>query len=711
MLKKIIIPFMKRNYKIILSLLLVVSILVGFQLKNNNDPEKDRILIGLLRYVLTNGHYEPSDINDAFSEEVFTSFIESVDPAKRFFIQSDIDEFAQHKTLIDDQIKTENLSFYFTVHLRLMQRMLESKAYYKEILQHPFDFNVDETIDVNFENQPYAKNQLELIKVWQKQLKHSTIVRLHDKLEDELEKKKNDSLYVAKSFAELEKEARESTLKNLDDFFSFMDDLDHTDWFANYINSIAENFDPHTSYLAPKAKKRFDISMAGKLEGIGAVLQKRNDYTRVVEVVSGGPAWRAGELEVGDLILKVAQGNEPPLDIVGMRLDDAIEFIKGKKGTEARLTIKKVDGTIKVISIIRDIVEIEETFVKSTLVNYQDKKYGVINLPKFYIDFDEKSYRNSATDMAKEVERLKQENVEGLVIDLRDNGGGSLETAIDIAGLFIAEGPVVQVKYRGEKPMIKNDTDKRIFWNGPLVVLVNELSASASEIFAAAMQDYNRAVIIGSKQTFGKGTVQNLLPLNNYYRYKDDLGALKVTIQKFYRVNGGSTQLNGVNSDVALPDRYTYMDFGERDQKKPLVWDKIAEAKYQPWNNYDNLKEVILKSNYRVANNPHFNLIDENAKWLKKNQDETTVSLKYSTFKNDVENHKQKSKKFESIANYSNNLTFSSPTYELPLIEKDSILSKKREVWHKSLSKDIYVEEALHVLSELKIKRNLLVKN
>ncbi len=711
MLKKIIIPFMKRNYKIILSLLLVVSILVGFQLKNDNDPEKDRILIGLLRYVLTNGHYEPSDINDAFSEEVFTSFIESVDPAKRFFIQSDIDEFAQHKTLIDDQIKTENLSFYFTVHLRLMQRMLESKAYYKEILQHPFDFNVDETIDVNFENQPYAKNQLELIKVWQKQLKHSTMVRLHDKLEDELEKKKNDSLYVAKSFAELEKEARESTLKNLDDFFSFMDDLDHTDWFANYINSIAENFDPHTSYLAPKAKKRFDISMAGKLEGIGAVLQKRNDYTRVVEVVSGGPAWRAGELEVGDLILKVAQGNEPPLDIVGMRLDDAIEFIKGKKGTEARLTIKKVDGTIKVISIIRDIVEIEETFVKSTLVNYQDKKYGVINLPKFYIDFDEKSYRNSATDMAKEVERLKQENVEGLVIDLRDNGGGSLETAIDIAGLFIAEGPVVQVKYRGEKPMIKNDTDKRIFWNGPLVVLVNELSASASEIFAAAMQDYNRAVIIGSKQTFGKGTVQNLLPLNNYYRYKDDLGALKVTIQKFYRVNGGSTQLNGVNSDVALPDRYTYMDFGERDQKKPLVWDKIAEAKYQPWNNYDNLKEVILKSNYRVANNPHFNLIDENAKWLKKNQDETTVSLKYSTFKNDVENHKQKSKKFESIANYSNNLTFSSPTYELPLIEKDSILSKKREVWHKSLSKDIYVEEALHVLSELKIKRNLLVKN
>lgn len=702
---------MKRYYKIILSLLLVVSILVGFQLKNDNDPEKDRILIGLLRYVLTNGHYEPSDINDAFSEEVFTSFIESVDPAKRFFLQSDIDEFAQQKTLIDDQIKTENLSFYFMVHLRLMQRMLESKAYYKEILQHPFDFNIDETIDVNFENQPYAKNQNELIKIWQKQLKHSTMVRLHERLDDEIENKKKDSLYVPKSFAILEKESRESTLKNLDDFFEFTDELDHTDWFSNYINSIAENFDPHTTYLAPKAKRRFDISMAGKLEGIGAVLQKRNDYTRVVEVVSGGPAWRAGDLEVGDLILKVAQGNEPPLDIVGMRLDDAIEFIKGKKGTEARLTIKKVDGSVKVISIIRDIVEIEETFVKSSVVKYQDKTYGVINLPKFYIDFEEKSFRNSATDMAREVERLKQENVEGLIIDLRDNGGGSLETAIDIAGLFIAEGPIVQVKYRGEKPMIKSDSDKRIFWNGPLVVLVNELSASASEIFAAAMQDYNRAVIIGSKQTFGKGTVQNLLPLNNYYRYKDDLGALKVTIQKFYRVNGGSTQLNGVNSDVALPDRYTYMEFGERDQKKPLVWDKIPEAKYQPWNNYENLKDVILKSNYRVSTNPHFNLIDENAKWLKKNQEETVVNLNYDLFKKDVAIHKQESKKFESISKYNNNLTFNSPTYELPIIEKDSILSKKREVWHKNLSKDIYVEEALQVLSELKIKRNLLVKN
>ncbi|MDO9262011.1 MAG: carboxy terminal-processing peptidase, partial [Flavobacteriaceae bacterium] len=647
----------KRTYKIFISLLLVVSFLVGFQSINNNDPEKDRILIGLLRYVLTNGHYQPQTINDEFSIQVFNRFTESVDPAKRFFIQADLDEFSEQKTLIDDQIKVENITFYNIVQERLMIRMKEAKGFYKDLLAQPFDFNTLETIDVDFEKQPYATNQNELIHVWKKQLKHSTLVRLHEKLEEEIEKKNKDSLYVSKSFDVLEIEAREATLKNLNEFFDFMDELDHTEWFSNYINSIAESFDPHTSYLAPKIKKRFDISMAGKLEGIGAILQKRNDFTRVVEIVSGGPAWRAGELEVGDIILKVAQGNQEPLDIVGMRLDDAIEFIKGKKGTEARLTIKKIDGTVKIISIIRDIVEIEETFVKSTIVNYNGKPYGLINLPKFYIDFEEKSFRNSATDMAKEVERLKQENVEGFIIDLRDNGGGSLETAIDIAGLFITEGPIVQVKYRGEEPMIKSDTDKKIAWDGPLVLLVNELSASASEIFAAAMQDYKRAVIVGSKQTFGKGTVQNLLPLNNYYRYNDDLGALKITIQKFYRVNGGSTQLKGVNSDVALPDRYTYMEFGERDQKNPLVWDKIKEVKYQTWNNYENLNDVIIKSNHRVSLNADFKLIDEYAKWMKKNKDETVVSLKYDLFKKDVENHKEISKKFDVLTKYKNNLS------------------------------------------------------
>ena len=360
-----------------------------------------------------------------------------------------------------------------------------------------------------------------------------------------------------------------------------------------------------------------DITGTHKLEGIGARLQKKNDYVKVSELISGGPAWKQGELEVGDLIIKVAQGNEEPIDIIGMRLDDAIEYIKGKKGTEVKLTLKKVDGTIKVISIIRDVVEIEETFVKSSVVTKDGRTFGVIYLPKFYIDFDERNYRNSATDMAREIERLKKENVEGLVLDLRYNGGGSLQTAIEISGLFIEKGPIVQVKYRDRDADVKKDRDPKIKWDGPLVVLVNELSASASEIFAAAMQDYGRAIIIGGKQTFGKGTVQSVLDLNKYHNLKEDIGALKMTIQKFYRINGGSTQLEGVHSDIMLPSRYSYMNIGERDLDNPLKFDKVPQANYTLWNNYQNFNQAVENSKKRIANNNHFKLIDNYAKWLK----------------------------------------------------------------------------------------------
>ena len=714
---------MKKKYKIIFPIIIVAGMLFGFQIANKPDPEKDKILIGLVRYALKQGHYEPHAIDDAFSEKVFTDFIDALDPYKRFFLQSDIDEFSKYKNLIDDQIKSEDLSFYNVVMERFDQRVLESQGYYREILQNPFDFNKEDSFDVDYDKKVYAASSSELIKNWQHQLKVSTLSRLHEKIQLQETMTKNVASteedtegevakeVTIKSFEELEKESREAASKSLDDLYTVMAELDDTDWFSIFINTMTIQFDPHTNYFAPKDKKRFDQTMAGKLEGIGARLQKRDDYTRVAELISGGPAWRGGELEVGDLILKVGQADEMPVDIVGMRLDDAIEYIKGKKGTEVRLTVKKIDGSVHVISIIRDIVELEETFVKSTVVDVDQRKFGVINLPKFYIDFNERNFRNSATDMEQEIARLKEENVEGLLIDLRNNGGGSLKTAIEIAGLFISDGPVVQVKYRGENPNIRSDKDKRIQWDGPLVVLVNELSASASEIFAAAMQDYNRAVIIGSKQSFGKGTVQNVLPLNNYFKYEKDLGALKMTIQKFYRINGGSTQLKGVVSDIAMPDKYTYFEIGERDEKNPLSWDKIEPAEYTPVNVYANFHEVINESKNRIADNPHFIIIDDNAKWLKQGRDKTLIQLNYEKFKNDIEQREKESEAFGDIALYESNLTFNSPKYELPLMEKDSILAKKREIWHKNLKKDIYMEEALTVLSELEINKNLLVKN
>lgn len=695
---------MKRNYTIILGFFISLSLL-SCDLFSQNDVQKEKILIALIRDALANAHYSPKDINNEFSKEVYTDFIENLDPTKRYFTQGDIKEFSKFKTEIDDQIKVESLDFYNLVTNRFLQRLNESNGLQKEILENPFDFTLDETYNLDFKNETFPKSKKDIKNKWKKYYKLNTITRLYDKIESENNIKKDSAIYVVKPFDVLEKEAREAALEAANDYYDRMDDLTQEDWFSLYINTLTSIFDPHTSYFSPKNKKKFDIDMSGKLEGIGARLQKKGEYTKVMELISGGPAWQKGELEVGDIILKVAQGNEEPLDIVGMRLDDAIEYIKGKKGTTVKLTLKKIDGSKKVISIVRDVVEIEETFAKSTTVDYEGKKYGLINLPSFYIDFTTKNFRNSATDMEKEVENLKQEGVEGLIIDLRNNGGGSLKTAIDIAGLFINKGPVVQVKYNSSKPRIDKDTNSKIQWNGPLVVMVNELSASASEIFTAAMQDYNRAVIIGSKQTFGKGTVQNVMDLNRIIRYKKQLGALKITIQKFYRINGGSTQIKGVASDIVVPDKYKYMKIGERDEDNPLAWDKIAPANYKPLHFYENFEEVVQNSRTRIMKDDYFNLINENAKWLKKNQEDKLIHLQLDAFKKDVKKHDEEAKKFAKIKEYKNNLSFKSTTIEEALKVKDSTLEKKRNTWHKNLKKDIYVEEALRVLSQLKVNK------
>jgi len=701
-----------KKTKLLIIAFLLAAITISFTVKPDPDPEKDRVLISLLKFALTKGHYQPKDFNDAFSLSVYKDFLKNLDPRKRFFMQSDIDAFSKYKLDIDDEIKKEDLTFFKLVYSRYQQRIKDVNGFYKELLKSPFNFDKKETISLKYKDLSYAKTKALWLKKWQKELKLSTISRLTDRKELEKDKLKHDKKHKVKSFKTLEKESREATQKNMGDFFSRMLELNENDAFSAFLNTITAEFDPHTSYFAPQDKKRFDISIAGKLEGIGARLQKKGDFTKIVEIISGGPAWKEKELEVGDIILKVAQGKAESVDIVGMRLDDAVELIKGKKGTLVRLTIKKLDGSIKTISIVRDIVELEEVFAKSSVVVKNGVKYGLIDLPKFYIDFTKANFRNAATDMEKQITYLKQEKVKGILIDLRNNGGGSLKTAIDIAGLFIKSGPVVQVRYRDEKAKVKDDTNPKIQWNGPLVILVNELSASASEIFAAAMQDYNRAVIIGSKQTFGKGTVQNLLTLNNYVNYPKDLGALKMTIQKFYRINGGSTQLKGVNSDVALPDRYTYMDIGERDEENPLQWDKITPATYTPWDGYANFDEVVNQSKIRVQNEDYFKLANNNAKWLKQQQKTATISLDFKNYKKDLDNRIKESKTFKKLAEFNNNLKFKSPAYELPQLKKDSILAQKRNNWHKYLAKDAYVDEALNILSQLKLKpQEHLVKN
>ena len=694
---------MKLRNKISISLialsLFVATIHANENIKNT-DPEKDKILIYVLKNILTRGHFVVKDMNDDFSEQVYTSFIEGLDPSKRYFTQKDLKEFSKFKYEIDNQLLEDNVSFYNTVYANFTKKIKNAKSYYGELLAQPFRFNKNETIDIDYDKVPFAKNENQLIDYWRKQLKLNVLSRVQSKIE------KQEAKIEKKSFKFLEKEARAEVLKNMDELYLRIEELEHEDWFSTFLNSVVGAFDPHTTYMAPRTKERFDQDMSGKLEGIGARLLKKGIYTEIFELVSGGPAWKQGELEAGDVILEVAQGDKEPLDIVGMRLDDAIKFIKGKKGTEVRLTVKKkLDGTTRIITIIRDVVELEETFVKSTIVEKEGKKYGLIDLPRFYIDFSDIDSRDSAKDMEKEIARLKSENVSGLLIDLRNNGGGSLKTAIEIAGLFITEGPVVQVKYRGQDPIVKNDENPKMQWDGAVVVLVNELSASASEIFAAAMQDYGRAVIIGGNQTYGKGTVQSVIPINNFYpKYEKDLGAIKMTIQKFYRVNGGSTQIEGVYSDIAMPNKYSYMKFGERDLTGALIWDKVPQANYTKTNSYENFSDVINKSKNRIALDEKFKLINEYAKWLKENQEDTSYSLNFKDFSKESALLEIASKKYTNAFKNESKLNFESPKYEFPLMEKDSVLADKRTAWHKNLAKDIYVAEALNVLKDLKLK-------
>jgi carboxyl-terminal processing protease len=690
--------------------LLVNSFAINASNKNNvADPEKDKVLIYVLKNILTRGHFVVKDMNDDFSEQVFNSFVDGLDPSKRYFTQEDLKEFSQYKYEIDNQLLQDDLTFYKLVYNRFLTKIKNAKSYYGALLEEPFNFNNNETIDLNYEEIPFAKNDNELVDYWRKQLKLQTLGRVQEQAELQKEKVKKDKKFKLKSLATLEKEARTEVLKNMDELYIRIEELEHEDWFSTFLNSVVGAFDPHTTYMAPRTKERFDQSMSGKLEGIGARLQKKGIYTHIFELVSGGPAWKQGDLEAGDIILKVAQGDNEPLDIVGMRLDDAIKFIKGKKGTEVRLTVKKkLDGSIKVISIIRDVVQLDETFVKSSIVEKNGKKYAVIDLPSFYIDFQDQASRDSAKDMEKEIERLKAENVTGLIVDLRNNGGGSLKTAIEISGLFIDKGPIVQVKYRGENPIIKNDIDPQIQWEGSLVILVNEFSASASEIFAAAMQDYKRAVILGGNQTYGKGTVQNILPINQFYpNYEEDLGYLKMTIQKFYRVNGGSTQKEGVYSDIAMPSRYSYMKVGERDLEGALAWDKVPQAKYSQTNSYANFADVVYSSKQRIASNTNFKLVNKYAKWLKKNQKENSYSLNYKKFYKESEVIEKDAHTFKSVFDYKSNLTYFSPKYEQSLFKDNKDLADKRMAWHKNLSKDMYISEALNVLSELKLKNKV----
>ena len=693
---------MKLRISIIITLITIA--IFGFKLNNEkfSDPEKEKVLLEIVKYVVERGHYSSIQIDDDLSLKIFDDFINKLDPQKRFFTLSDIKELDRFKYKIDDQIKAYDLDFFEEIHDRYRSRIADAKIFVEKAFENNFDFNDTEYIDLNIDSIPFSSDKNQLYERWRKQIKYSIL---------DIISQKNSSDSIDDN--EIIMNAISTVKKSTNDFFNYANEIERDDWFSVFLNSFVGQFDPHTFYFKPDDKEKFDVSISGSFDGIGARLSKADGNVKIVDVIIGGPVWKDKLLDVGDIILAVGQADEEPISIFGMKLDDSIKLIKGPAGTIVTLRIKKLDGQIKDVKIKRDEVELEETFAKSTLISKNSKNYGYISLPKFYADFDNYKNRNSANDVKNEIIKLKNNGIKGLILDLRNNGGGSLQTVVEMTGLFIEKGPIVQVKSIGNRKKILYDRDAQVYWNGPLVLLINEMSASASEIISAALQDYNRAIIIGSEKSFGKGTVQNIVDLNRFISNSDyDMGAIKVTTDIFYRINGESVQLEGVESDIVIPDSYMYVFDGERDEKNPIKWDKIGPATYTKWQSYDDkFKYVTDQMNRKLNQNNIINDIYERANWIKSQQNINNIPLNVVEYKKYQKDQKLKASQFDKISKYENQLSFELLKTEKTFIQENKELLEERIKWHKNLSKDIFIDQAVNTLDLLdsSIKTNYIL--
>ena len=693
---------MKLRISIIITIITIA--IFGFKLNNEklSDPEKEKVLLEIVKYVVERGHYSSIQIDDDLSLKIFDDFINKLDPQKRFFTLSDIKDLDRFKYKIDDQIKAYDLEFFEEIHDRYRSRIAEAKMFVEKAFENNFDFNDKEYIDLDIDSIPFSSDKNQLYERWRKQIKYSIL---------DIISQKNSSDSTDDN--EVMMNAISTVKKNTNDFFNYANEIERDDWFSVFLNSFVGQFDPHTFYFKPDDKEKFDVSISGNFDGIGARLSKADGNVKIVDVIIGGPVWKDKLLDVGDIILAVGQADQEPVSIFGMKLDDSIKLIKGPAGTTVTLRIKKLDGQIKDVKIKRDVVELEETFAKSTLISKNSKNYGYISLPKFYADFDNYKNRNSANDVKNEIIKLKNNGIKGLILDLRNNGGGSLQTVVEMTGLFIEKGPVVQVKSIGNRKKILYDRDAQVYWNGPLVLLINEMSASASEIISAALQDYNRAIIIGSEKSFGKGTVQNIVDLNRFISNSDyDMGAIKVTTDIFYRINGESVQLEGVESDIVIPDSYMYVFDGERDEKNPIKWDKIGPATYTKWQSYDDkFKYVTDQMNRKLNQNNIINDIYERANWIKSQQNINNIPLNLLEYKKYQKDQRLKASQFDKISKYENQLSFELLKTEKTFIQENKELLEERIKWHKNLSKDIFIDQAVNTLDLLdsSIKTNYIL--
>ncbi|MFV0604250.1 MAG: carboxy terminal-processing peptidase [Niabella sp.] len=699
---------MKRLPFVALFLVLAISFFVfkSSMATNSNPPGKYEQIIRMVGQMLAYVHFSPKNIDDDFSRTVLTKYINDLDAEKNIFLKPDVNllmiEYGDH---IDNELKGDSVKTFVAVSDIFTKRITESALWSKDILSHPFDYTIKEDIQLDGKKIDFVINEQERKDRWRKKLKYITLQRFAELL-DERTANKGTKGYVVKSDAQLEKDARAKTDTLMNRYFNrYKAKFTEEDNFNLFVNAITNAMDPHTEFMPPIDKRYFDEEMSGVFYGIGAGLQYTDEGIKITSINPGSPSAKSNMLAPGDIIIKVGQGDEAPVDLLGFGVQDAVKLIRGKEGTVVVLTVKKPDATIKTVKLVRARIEIVETFARSAIITDPVKKtkIGVIYLPEFYADFDDPNGRRSYLDVAKEVEKLKAEKVSGIIMDLRWNGGGSLMDVVQMVGLFIDNGPVVQVKDRNNRPQILSDRNDGVKYDGPLAVMVNEFSASASEIFAAAIQDYGRGVVIGSTSTFGKGTVQRQVGLdaNNGFTPNDsELGTVKLTLQKFYRISGGSTQLKGVESDIVLPTQIEALKFREKDNEFALPYDEIPKAFYNPWHDAYVIKEVQQLSDARLTKDTIFKIIKSNSEWLSSEENKSS-SLNIDDYRKERKLIKAKSDQVNAVLKLKNKLSVALLPKEKDQFKNDTAKKERSDQWLKGMSEDIYLDQAVRVVEDM----------
>lgn len=705
--------FKKFKLNTLLFLLPLTTLIFCFNSPKNDDEKMQTIMVSV-RNTLSYLHYSPKPINDAYSQNVYDLYLEMMDPAKRYFLQTDVDEFSKHKTKLDDYLNKGDLVFYNLTYNRLFERMDKIDKMTQDILSKPIDLNEEETFVLEPKSKKHPATEQEQYNEWKKFIKYNILQEIETlNSREESQRKKKDSVIKHKMVDTIKVEVLTSEQKRIKATDEVKDLIAQSfrrikkrkkiDWFTMYINAYTQVFDPHTNYFSPKDKDDFDSLFKGEIIGIGALIQEKKGHLYLGTLTIGAPAWKSKQLSEGDKILKVqSKPNEEPVNVSGMLVDEAVRLIRGEKGTKVTLTVEKKDKSIREVTMVREEVSIEDTFARSIIISAPNgKKYGFINLPSFNADFEKKDGRNASDDIKNEINKLKAHGISGIILDLRNNGGGSLTEVGDIMGLFMNEGPYVQVKNgNGKIETLKSKTNTPI-WTGPLVIMQNEISASASEILGGVVQDYGRGIVVGSPQSYGKGTVQTFVDLNRFLSTNDDFGSLKLTIQKFYRVTGESTQKKGIEADIKMNDLFTHAEIGERYDDYALAWDKIQPVAF---NRITTLDIAALQKNSatRLAKDKDYQLLQESAKWRESLNKEESITLNETKFNEVMKERKAQIKKFESLVKLNNGLKFIRYNDELAREKTDDVFKKKSENWVKNLQRDLYLKETVNIISEMK---------